>query len=103
MRLAGGQEFPLPNGLIARSANLTPDASGIGGWSEVQFVEKFKAYADAAAHVPVAAADFNTPMPWQSYSGMTSEDLGAIFTYLQSLKPIAHPVEKIGRKAAAGN
>jgi mono/diheme cytochrome c family protein len=103
LRLAGGQEFPLPNGLIARSANLTPDASGIGGWSEMQFVEKFKTYADPAAHVPVSAADFNTPMPWQSYSGMTREDLGAIFRYLQSLKPIAHPVEKVGRRPTATN
>jgi mono/diheme cytochrome c family protein len=103
MRLSGGQEFPLPNGLIARSANLTPDPTGTGGWTEAQFVDKFKVYADGTPHVPVKASDFNTPMPWQSYSGMTREDLGAIFAYLQSLEPIAHRVEKVGRKDAASN
>ena len=44
-------------------------------------IAKFKAFSDGAAHVPVKAGDFNTPMPWQSYAGMTREDLGAIFTY----------------------
>lgn len=102
MRLAGGREFPQPNGLIARSANLTPDATGTGGWAEALFIEKFKVYEDGAAHVPVKPTDFNTPMPW-AYSGMTREDLGAIFAYLQSLKPIVHQVEKVGRKDAATN
>ncbi len=97
LRLAGGQEFLLPNGLIARSANLTPDGSGIGGWSEAQFVEKFKAYADPAALVPTATGAFNTPMPWPAYAGMTREDLGAIFRYLQTVPATAHRVEKVGR------
>ena len=103
MRLAGGQEFPLPNGIIARSANLTPDATGTGGWSETQFIEKFKVYADGTPHVPVRPTDFNTPMPWQSYAGMTREDLGAIYSYLQSLKPVVHQVEKVGRKNSGTN
>ncbi|BCS34183.1 hypothetical protein TBR22_A34120 [Luteitalea sp. TBR-22] len=104
MRLAGGQEFPLPNGLIARSANLTSDATtGLGGWSEDQFIEKFKAYADGTPHVPVTTRDFNTPMPWQSYSGMTRDDLAAIFAYLKTVPAIRHQVEKVGRQAAATN
>ncbi len=102
-RFAGGREFPMPNGLIARAANITPDASGIGGWSVEQFVEKFKAYEDAAAHVPVKPTEFNTPMPWQSYSGMTREDLGAIFAYLQTVPAIANTVEKVGRRGDATN
>jgi len=97
-RLAGGQEFPLPNGLIARSANLTPDATGTAGWSEEQFIAKFKAFSDGAAHVPVKAGDFNTPMPWQSYAGMTREDLGAIFAYLQTVPPVRNAVEKVGKR-----
>ncbi len=101
--LAGGQEFPLPNGLIARSANLTPDATGLGGWSEEQFIERFKAYADGTAHVPVKADEFNTPMPWQSYAGMTREDLGAIFAYLKTVPAVRHTVEKVGRRADATN
>ena len=104
MRLAGGQEFPLPNGLVARSANLTADAAtGIGAWTEPQFVEKFKAYSDGKAHVPVKAGDFNTPMPWQSYAGMTTEDLGAIFAYLKTVPAISHAVEKVGAQAKTTN
>jgi hypothetical protein len=102
-RLGGGQEFPLPNGLVARSANLTPHATGLGGWTEAQFVARFAAYADGSPHVPVKAGDFNTPMPWQSYAGMTPPDLGAIFAYLQTVTPVDQAVEKIGRHGAATN
>jgi hypothetical protein len=104
MRLAGGQEFQLPSGLVARSANLTADqATGIGAWSEAQFVEKFQAYRDGRAHVPVKAGDFNTPMPWQSYAGMTTEDLGAIFAYLKTVPAVSHTVEKVGRQGSTTN
>jgi hypothetical protein len=33
-------------------------------------------------------------MPWSQYAGMTDQDLGAVFTYLQSLKPVSHRVER---------
>ncbi len=97
-RLAGGQEFPLPNGLIARSANLTPDATGIGNWTEDAFVAAFAAYRDAAAHRPVGLSEFNTPMPWQSYAGMTRDDLSSIFAYLKTVPPVSQVVEKVGRQ-----
>ena len=35
----------------------------------------------------------NTSMPWYAYSG-TREDLGAIYTYLRTLKPIVNRVKK---------
>lgn len=99
-RLAGGHEFQMPNGLIARSANLTPDATGLRGWTEDQFVEKFKAYG-VASPAPVQPGDFNTPMPWPAYAGMTRDDLGAIFAYLQTVTPVTNVVEKIGRRVDA--
>ena len=30
----------------------------------------------------------NTSMPWRSYAGMTDQDLGAIYDYLKTVKPI---------------
>jgi hypothetical protein len=102
-RLGGGQEFPLANGLVARSANLTPDATGIGAWSEDEFIAKFRAYADGTAIVPVKPGDFNTPMPWPSYAGMTNEDLGAIFAYLKTVPAVPQVVEKVGRRPVASN
>ena len=38
--------------------------------------------------------EFNTTMPWAEYSGMTEEDLGAIYDYLTGLTPIHNPVQK---------
>jgi mono/diheme cytochrome c family protein len=93
---AGGFEFPLPGGGVVRSANITPDAdSGIGTWSEQQFIDKFKAF-DGAPHRPLTTAEQreNTVMPWTGYAGMTTEDLGAIYSYLRTLKPVLNRVKK---------
>jgi len=32
-------------------------------------------------------------MPWHAYRGMTDEDIGAIFAYLRTLKPVRHHVD----------
>ncbi len=44
----------------------------------------------------VTAGEFNTPMPWQAYAGMTDDDLGAIYAYLRTLPAVDHTVEKVG-------
>jgi mono/diheme cytochrome c family protein len=93
---AGGFEFKMPGGAIARSANITPDATtGIGSWSEQQFIDKFKAF-DGAPHRALTPAEQreNTPMPWTGYAGMTREDLGAIYAYLRTVKPVINRVTK---------
>lgn len=96
MELAGGFEFRMPTGGIARSANITQDReTGIGKWTEKDFVERFKAYADSS-YVPntVGKGNFNTTMPWTMYSKMNAEDLKAIFAYLKTVKPIKNNVVK---------
>jgi hypothetical protein len=92
---AGGRLFTMPSGDL-RSANITPDESGIGNWSKEFFVARFTAYRDSAnSHRAVdPAKDFNTVMPWTMYANMTEGDLAAIYTYLKTLKPIANPVTK---------
>src|SRR5690554_2503217 len=43
--LAGGFEYILSEGEILRSANITPhERTGIGSWTEDQFVQRFKNY-----------------------------------------------------------
>ena len=105
MDYAGGFEFNFPNGNIIRSANLTPDkATGIGNWTKEAFINRFKAAPEADASPKVGEHDFNTPMPWIMYKGMTEEDLAAIFKYLQTVKPINNTVEKFtpaGKSVAA--
>lgn len=99
MHYAGGMEFPLPGGGYVRTANLTPDAAtGLGTWTEQQFVDKFKAMAEAPDQVLTTPTDMrkNTVMPWKLLGGMTREDLGAIYAFLRSLPPVVNRVEKHG-------
>jgi mono/diheme cytochrome c family protein len=86
---AGGNTFVLPGGGVARSANITPDKeTGIGTWTRAQFIERFHARTpDVLAKIAPEPQDTDTEMPWAAYSGMTDSDLGAIYTYLQSLPP----------------
>ena len=93
---AGGFEFMLPGNTVVRSANITPDKeTGIGTWTNQQFVERFKMYSDSVyANVKVEPGTFQTTMPWTMYAGMHQEDLSALFIYLQSLPPINNAVEK---------
>ena len=97
MAFAGGNEFRLPPRFYrVRSANITPDAdTGIGSWSEQQFVDKFKAFERPDEHeLTDAEQRQNTMMPWPGYAGMTREDLAAIYAYLRSQKPVIHRVDR---------
>jgi mono/diheme cytochrome c family protein len=97
MEFAGGVAFPLPSGGVVRSANLTPDASGLASWSKEVFVARFRAMRAASAAYPVKGGEFNSPMPWTMYAGMTDEDLGAIYDYLRTLAPVKNEVERFTR------
>jgi mono/diheme cytochrome c family protein len=95
MDFAGGQEF-VETGYRVRSANITPDANtGIGSWTEQQFIDKFKAF-ETPAGAPLGAQERaqNTVMPITAYAGMTTEDLSAIYAYLRTLKPVTNRIEK---------
>ena len=96
MTFAGGLEL-VETGYRVRSANITPDAdTGIGSWTEQQFIDKFKAF-ESPSSAPVLTEQErprNTPMPMTAYAGMTREDLGAIYAYLRTLKPVVNRVEK---------
>ena len=93
---AGGRSFILPAGVVT-SANLTKDkATGIGNWNKEMFIDRFRAYRDSAyAHRKVdMTKEMNSVMPWPVYAGMSDYDLGAIYTFLQSLPPISHSIVK---------
>jgi hypothetical protein len=95
MDFAGGMEFT-ETGYRTRSANITPDAdTGIGSWTEQQFIDKFKGFENPTnAVLTEPEKPQNTPMPITAYAGMTREDLSAIYAYLRTLKPITNRVEK---------
>lgn len=93
---AGGFEFNFPDGSIVRSVNITFDEeTGIGTWTREQFIQRFKMYVEEGFQMPkVNPGDFQTPMPWIMYAGMTEEDLGAMYDYLKSLPKIKNRVER---------
>jgi hypothetical protein len=74
---------------VSFSANITSDATGIGTWTEEQFIRamregKAKGLANSRPLLP--------PMPWQIYGKMTDDDLKAIFAYLKKTTPVKNQV-----------
>jgi hypothetical protein len=70
---------------VSFAANITSDESGIGSWSEAQFMKairegKYMGLDNGRMILP--------PMPWPVYAQATDEDLKAIFAYLKSTKPV---------------
>jgi mono/diheme cytochrome c family protein len=88
LAFGGGVKMPLPTGGFVTSKNITPDATGIGGWSRETFVNRFAAYRDAKAVHQVEPDGFNSLMPWSMYAGMSDEDLAAIYDYLRTVAPV---------------
>jgi mono/diheme cytochrome c family protein len=96
MEFAGGMEFHFPEGGLVRAPNITPDAdTGIGTWSEAQFVTRFKIWEKVQDRVlPASQRSANTVMPWKQLGGMTRDDLSAIYAFLRDQKPVIHRVRK---------
>lgn len=78
---SGSLAFDLPFGTIY-SVNLTPDPeTGIGRWTDAQFLRALREGEGPKAHLyPV--------MPYTSFTYMTDDDALAIRAYLRSLPPV---------------
>lgn len=81
----GGLAFKLPFGTLY-SPNITPDkATGIGNWSDDDFVNAVqKGVGKGGQH-------YYPAFPYTSYGLMAREDILAIKAYLFSLKPVSQP------------
>lgn len=71
------------------ASNLTPDATGLGNWTEEQFFNVmrkgwYKGIEGGRMLLPL--------MPWQGFSHMTDEDLRSVFAYLKSIPPVKNNV-----------
>jgi len=100
---AGGFEFPMPDGSTIRSANITPDnETGIGSLTREMFIKKFQMYADSNYKpATLKPGMVNTMMPWDMYGKMDTADLGAIYTYLRTVKPVKNTVVHYSAPATA--
>ena len=92
-RYAGGNRFEdLSVGdEVFVSPNLTPATAGrITGWTEDQFVERFRMG-------PILP---HTPMPWSAFKRMSETDVRAIYRYLKTLPAVENdPGPSIQKKA----
>lgn len=62
--------------------NLTPDATGLAGWTEDDFRRVLREGRTPTGH-EVALEQ----MPWRSFGRMTDDEIGALWIYFQSLPP----------------
>jgi mono/diheme cytochrome c family protein len=87
---AGGLAFHLPFGTLY-STNITPDkATGIGGWSDDDFVRALhEGIAKDGSHLYPA-------FPYSSYTGITRDDAVAMKAYLFTLAPVNAPARPNG-------
>jgi mono/diheme cytochrome c family protein len=81
--LAGGDPLVTPFGTF-HPPNITPDReTGIGGWSEADFIRAMREgrAPDGGAYYPA--------FPYTSYTRMSDEDLVALKAYLDTVPPVS--------------
>ncbi|MFA6957449.1 MAG: diheme cytochrome c-553 [Thermoanaerobaculia bacterium] len=82
---------------VSFTANLTPDPeTGLGKWSEKQFIDTMKTGRHLGMGRPILP-----PMPWFMIGAAHDEDIKAIFAYLKSLPPVKNKVPQPIEPAAA--
>jgi hypothetical protein len=58
------------------------------------FIERFKSYSDSLGqNIPIGGNVNQTAMPWTILSGMTEKDLGSVYDYLRTVKPVKNEVD----------
>jgi mono/diheme cytochrome c family protein len=72
---------------ISFTANLTPDATGLGNWTEDNFIGALRTGMHAGNGRPILP-----PMPWQGIGQLTDNDLKSVFAYLRTLPPVDNDV-----------
>jgi mono/diheme cytochrome c family protein len=79
----GGNHITDEDGLPVFSRNITPDPTGIGGWSKADFRWAMRTGKGGSLH-PV--------MRWSAFARLTDEELDAIYDVLFLMDPVRHVV-----------
>jgi len=74
---------------VSYAANLTPHETGIGNWTQEQFLFALRHGKSKGLE---GSRDLLPPMPWPSISLMSDDEINAMFAYLKSIKPIENLV-----------
>lgn len=71
------------------SANLTPSESGLGNWTEEQFMNAIR----NGKHMGLDnQRPIMPPMPWQEVRNFSDDDLKSIFAFLRTIPPVENVV-----------
>jgi len=85
--LQGGMKLKDPEGKRLYGPNLTPDEeTGIGNFSEQDFKK--------AIQEGITPSGRNLSPPMGKFKSLTDKQVHSIYTYLRSLKPVHHEVER---------
>jgi len=68
------------------SANITPDASGIGYYDEATFIKAMRTGY-------VGARKLSSIMPFGEFQNLNDDDLKAMFAVLRTVAPVKHRVD----------
>jgi mono/diheme cytochrome c family protein len=83
--LAGGEPLQTPFGALV-PPNITPDATGIGGWTDAQFIHAMRrGVAPGWKHLYPG-------FPYLYFTKVSTSDLVALHAYLNSVPPVSHAV-----------
>ncbi len=96
----GGNKFPIDNaGHYVYSRNLTPDSATGLKLTQDQFIKVMQTGEDFTDHGQVLLV-----MPWPNFRWMTTDDLKALYAFLQVLPAVdnAVPADNKGPAAAQG-
>jgi len=74
---------------VSFAANISPDDTGIGAWTEAQF---FKAIREGKSKGLDGTRPLLPPMPWPGLAKLADEDLRAIYNYLKTVTPMKNIV-----------
>ncbi len=72
---------------ISYSANLTPDSSGMGVWTEDMFLQAMRSGKHWGVSRPIMP-----PMPWETIGKLSDADLKAVYAFLQTIPSINNVV-----------
>ena len=91
---AGGFEMHTPTFRVV-TANITPHPTTfMGRATKEEFIGRFRAFSGYTPETaPEAPKGKNTLMPWIAYSGMSDEDLGAIYAYLRTVPAVGDKID----------
>jgi len=82
--LSGGTVgFEIPGLGVFWPPNLTPDPSGLAGWSQDDLATALRTGVRPDGRVLAPA------MPWPSYAGLSDDDMQALTAFILSMQPVS--------------